>query len=222
MWYKVNKRLIWTQQVRPNDWHSKYQEVQYIGANWTQYIDTWVIWENKYSVEAKYNPASFEYDTDVCIVWCRWDSRPNYTFFVWLKRYSSNTPSHCQYLNSDYSHSWWSVYTWNNYVVVSNLKTSWNSLVVNWSTLGSWTYSSSYSVWRNMTIFGALYQWSLVNKLFWEIYYVKIKDISWNSVREFVPCYRKSDSVIWMYDTVNDVFYTNAWTGTFYKWPDVN
>lgn len=39
---------------------------------------------------------------------------------------------------------------------------------------------------------------------------------------DLVPCYRKSDSVIGMYDTVNDVFYTNTGTGTFSKGPDVS
>ena len=39
---------------------------------------------------------------------------------------------------------------------------------------------------------------------------------------DLVPCYRKSDSVIGMYDTVNDVFYTNAGSGTFSKGQDVS
>lgn len=34
-------------------------------------------------------------------------------------------------------------------------------------------------------------------------------------LREFVPCYRKSDSVAGLYDLVNGVFYTNAGSGTF-------
>lgn len=34
-------------------------------------------------------------------------------------------------------------------------------------------------------------------------------------VRDLVPCYRKSDNEIGLYDRVNDVFYTNAGTGTF-------
>ena len=33
--------------------------------------------------------------------------------------------------------------------------------------------------------------------------------------RNFIPCYRKSDNVIGMYDTVTNTFYTNAGTGTF-------
>ena len=218
----VKEVYVGTTKVRPTSrLPAAYQEVQYIGANGTQYIDTGVKWENKYTVEAKYNPASFAYDADVCIVWCRWDSWPNYCFFVWLQRYSSNTPYHCQYLNSNYSHSWWSAYTGVDYEVVSTLKTSWNALVVNWSVLWTWSYGSSYSVWRNMTIFWALYQWSLINQLYWEVYYVRIKNTSDVIVRDFVPCYRKSDSVVWMYDLVTNQFYTNKWTWTFAKWPDV-
>lgn len=36
-----------------------------------------------------------------------------------------------------------------------------------------------------------------------------------NLVRDFVPCYRKTDNVAGMYDLVNRVFYTNAGTGSF-------
>lgn len=39
-------------------------------------------------------------------------------------------------------------------------------------------------------------------------------------VREFVPCYRKSDSVIGMYDLVGKQFYTNGGSGTFQKGGD--
>lgn len=38
---------------------------------------------------------------------------------------------------------------------------------------------------------------------------------------EFIPCYRKSDDVIGMYDTVTQTFYTNSGTGTFTKGQDV-
>lgn len=38
---------------------------------------------------------------------------------------------------------------------------------------------------------------------------------------DFVPCYRKSDGEIGMYDTVSKTFYTNGGTGTFLKGADV-
>jgi len=39
-------------------------------------------------------------------------------------------------------------------------------------------------------------------------------------VRNFVPCYRKSDSVIGLYDLVNNTFYTNSGSGSFLKGND--
>lgn len=41
-------------------------------------------------------------------------------------------------------------------------------------------------------------------------------------IRNFIPCYRKSDNVIGMYDTVEEKFYTNQGTGVFIKGPDVD
>ena len=40
-------------------------------------------------------------------------------------------------------------------------------------------------------------------------------------VRELVPCYRKTDAEPGVYDLVNDVFYTNAGTGTFGTGPEI-
>jgi hypothetical protein len=41
-------------------------------------------------------------------------------------------------------------------------------------------------------------------------------------IRDFIPCYRKSDNVIGLYDLVNQMFYTNAGTGTFLKGGEIN
>ena len=41
-------------------------------------------------------------------------------------------------------------------------------------------------------------------------------------VRDFIPCYRKADNEIGLYDTVNNQFYTNQGTGTFLKGENVN
>ena len=53
------------------------------------------------------------------------------------------------------------------------------------------------------------------------IYYLKIYDDTDTLIRDFVPCYRKADTEIGMYDTVNDTFYTNQGSGTFTKGGDV-
>lgn len=41
-------------------------------------------------------------------------------------------------------------------------------------------------------------------------------------VRDFVPCYRKSDNEVGMYDVVGMRFYTNAGVGSLIAGPDVN
>lgn len=52
-------------------------------------------------------------------------------------------------------------------------------------------------------------------------YYVKIYDND-TIVRNFIPCYRKSDKVAGMYDAVSGQFYTNSGTGEFILGPAVN
>ena len=40
-------------------------------------------------------------------------------------------------------------------------------------------------------------------------------------IKDFIPCYRKSDNEIGLYDIVNNVFYTNQGTGVFLKGSNV-
>ena len=54
------------------------------------------------------------------------------------------------------------------------------------------------------------------------VYYVKITDKSSGViVRNLVPCYRKIDSTLGMYDVVNNVFYTRTGSGSFTKGLDI-
>ena len=59
---------------------------------------------------------------------------------------------------------------------------------------------------------------SLIQNATAHIFYVKIWD-NGTLVRYYLPCYRKSDNEIGMYDTVNGQFYTNAGSGNFTCYP---
>lgn len=50
-------------------------------------------------------------------------------------------------------------------------------------------------------------------------FYYRQNDVD---VFDMIPCYRKSDGEIGMYDLVSNTFFTNAGTGTFTKGADVN
>lgn len=53
-----------------------------------------------------------------------------------------------------------------------------------------------------------------------KLYYCHIWDNSGELVRNFIPCYRKSDNIIGMYEAVTGEFYENAGTGSFGKGAD--
>lgn len=53
------------------------------------------------------------------------------------------------------------------------------------------------------------------------IYYVKVSEGGVPKL-DLIPCYRKSDGVIGMYDLISNLFYTNAGSGSFTKGADVN
>jgi hypothetical protein len=60
------------------------------------------------------------------------------------------------------------------------------------------------------------------NHFLGRLYYVRFDTISGTPLYELVPCYRKSDGVIGLYDVVNDVFRTNDGSGSFTAGADVN
>ena len=64
---------------------------------------------------------------------------------------------------------------------------------------------------------------NLTSRIAGRLYNLKLWDKSNNNelIRDFIPCYRKSDGEIGLYDIVNNVFYTNDGTGVFLKGGDV-
>lgn len=53
------------------------------------------------------------------------------------------------------------------------------------------------------------------------IYYLELLLVDGTLMRKFIPARRNSDSVLGVYDTVTQTFYTNAGSGTFVAGPDV-
>lgn len=59
---------------------------------------------------------------------------------------------------------------------------------------------------------------------FWfigKLYFLVISDGN-TPMFNLLPCYRKSDGIIGMYDTISNTFFTNTGTGTFTKGADIN
>ena len=210
-WYKIKRVLTWVnewgnlveKQIYPaSRLPSAYQEVEYIQSSWTQWIDTWVIANTNTKAEIKLNSQLI---SESAIFGSQWSL--NWYFLMFysnaIRWHSASAVDIACSLNTDY------VIQTENWMVT-----------VNWISYTN-TASSSILTWYNIWLFATWNQANAYTRGHFKCYYFKIWD-SWTLVRDLVPCYRKSDSVIWMYDLVNNQFYTNQWTGTFAKWPDVS
>ena len=53
---------------------------------------------------------------------------------------------------------------------------------------------------------------SAISKARLKTFYIYEND---NLIRSYVPCYKKMDNTVGLYDIINDKFYTNSGTGEF-------
>lgn len=207
LWWWVNWN-VWKDVESICGLPSEYQEVEYIASSWTQRIDTWVIPTQNTISQIKFRNLASTWNV---IYWMyNWNDSTDYRFFnastyayfdMWSGRIN-NTTSNTIAVWTDYELELWNFY-------VKNLST--------WTNILSWTAQWSYTWWRTITLNYSNNSWASQNR--W--YYVKIRD--WQTqVRYFIPCYRKSDNVIWLYDLVEWTFYTNQGTWTFTKGNDVS
>lgn len=190
---------------------SAYKRVEYIQSSWSQWIDTLIKATNNTKVEIK-TSNTYTSASQLAIMGSR------------------NFPKTNAFMISFYWNGW-VCWDWAE-SQVSNILNKTSILLIDKNS--SYIYNENTSTYDLMHTFtNATFTTPSNMILFWErqgntvtnlstikFYYCKIWENN-NLIREFIPCYRKSDSVIGMWDRVNKVFYTNAWSGTFTKWPDL-
>ena len=187
------------------------QEVEYIQSSWTQYIDTWFIPSNTSKVQVSMWWFTIVWTWWV-LFWARYAWASNWRWFL-ISYNNGNSSYQFGWTYSSVLPTWWT--SWDHTLEISQ---TW--VYIDWnlaSTPSTVTFTSPVS----MTIFCDNDNWTKNEYSSYKLYTFKIWD-NWTLVRDFVPSYRKSDNVIWLYDIVNDKFYTNAGSWTFTKWPDVN
>ena len=201
--------------ITTNFFFGKYQKVEYIQSDWNQWIDTLFKWNQNTTFEIK------------CRI-TQWNSA--YQMWPWWDMWS-NTSNSIQIV---FRTPWWDWSSVNNrfWWTIASLYSSdtpiWTDIVVNtsknWFILNWVSKTRTWTVWT-FTTENNMRLLQVKNKnwtewFIWRTYYSKIRD-NWTLTRNFVPCYRKSDNVIWMLDIINKVFYTNQWSWTFSKWSNI-
>lgn len=197
---------------------SAYQEVEYIESVWWQYINTWYLPSSAPKIEIDFMQL--------------WNTTSDSWYAIYWRRWSSTSTYFCIYVNKSSPYSMTPNYAWHdpwaNSWATAPINVKVNVVNDKWQFYVNWNYisassttntlaSASYPIylfWNNIT-------WTNQNR--WtkmRLYSCKMWN-DWTLERDFVPCYRKSDNVIWLYDLVNNQFYTNSWTGTFSKGNDV-
>lgn len=190
---------------------SWYQRVEYIQSSWSQYIDTWISANQYLSFEAEF--TALWTITDSPLFWARTGSttgrfwlivyNAHFLMIIWNVDAASfyDTPVDTN------KHTWSVFYNSSNFLATIDWKTS------------TVAVSTSALVNQNFWLFD--YNYWTVAACPMRLYSFKLYTWSSNLVRDFYPVYRKSDNVIWLLDIVNKQFYTNAWSWTFIKWPDL-
>lgn len=182
---------------------SEYQEVEYITIPTGGYIDTQVIPSNHTTdIIFDFNTYlndEFLFGTNVSQSW-------RYYFAG-----AFNNGYSFGHNNSDYT-NYPNIWTTGQHHLLYNGDN--NSVIMDGTTLESGRSIASYS---NLLI-GKRNSANFEGK----IYYVKIINKSTgDAVRELIPCYRKSDMEVGLYDMVDDAFYVNSGTGTITQGPEI-
>ena len=188
-----------------------FQEVKYIESSGTQRIDTWVApTDLKFWILWKFRIVNMA--TSALIDLSNTTSTDNKRY--WFQFNGSNAKPQRSWIM--YQQRWednWVINTSTDYEFSYNY--NWNaSFIVNWITK-TWI-----ATMPNFNIFCQNCNWSYQRFFTGRLYRLQLYHNE-ELLRDFIPCYRKSDWVIWLYDLVNKQFYTNAWTGSFTKWPNI-
>lgn len=195
-----------------NNLPSGYTEVEYIESTGTQYINTGVIPASTIGVKIKASLTS-ENNTDKVLFGSRATSG-NTRF--WVDFDGSNNNHAIVYGFGSYaSIGYYSV----NAIYEIKFNYNGNSIISVKDEQHSMTNTPDFTSAIPIYLFRANYT-SAISGSF-KIYYCQIFDGT-TMIRNLIPCYRNSDNEIGMYDTVNNIFYTNQGTGAFLKGNDIN
>lgn len=190
-----------------------YTELQYIQSSWAsntdwQYVDTWYMPNNNTEFElsmSNWSNASWSFqlfwqDTS----WTTWDQWTS----VVTDNYSWNWPN-----TNEFTH-WFR--DWNFHLLLLN--NSW--LYRDWTLIHNWRAGQTFQSSITCAIF-CLHRWTAyIERSSYRFHYMKIRE-SWDLKRDYVPCIRDSDGVLWLYDLITNTFLSNQWTWSFVAWPVV-
>lgn len=195
-----------TKNVLPNT----YQEVEYIESTGEEYIDIGIKGTNNTKVDIEFQATGTNF-----LPFGARSTASSECFAIWAAsvRVGSNLRIGFDSTNG-YTGG---PTTTDKYHIIHSKDGTYvnNELVCTYETFDTFT------TLQNLLVFGYYSNATTMEFSAIRLYHLKL----WENnimVRNFIPCYRKSDEKPGMYDTVNGVFYTNVGTGEFNVGSEVN
>ena len=229
-----NNTIVWKK--LPND----YKEVEYIESNGTQYIDTEIYGTEKTRIDIEYEYNSNATSSiifgnriapkqDEFLLGTSTNSLPGYLFLGYANSGISNN-------SIDYKDYNIPINKGTKYKILINsglypslllkpntglkLREIYKTVNVNGTNYSVPATNESFTTFKTLDVFGGYTSQNNFSLTSAKIYSLKIYDKN-TLQRDFIPCYRKSDGEIGLYDLVSQEFYTNQGTGTFIKGADI-
>ena len=213
---------------RPGQLPSAYQQVEYIATDGNQIIDTGVLASNhSEGIQYVFRGNVTAYQSTALIYWfgalangCRsGNAFINTASYIGMLIGGSGTEGYMSYdafpaIGSDFELVARGTPKNANHCVITMNGTQFikgalvNSEMPNANIYLFTANGTSAATTANRKYYGKLYSFTM-------------DTMDGRPIRNFVPCYRKSDGVIGLYDTVEGVFYTNRGSGDFTKGPDI-
>ena len=200
--------------ILPNE----YQEVEYIESTGTQYIDTgYCPYKTKTEVKFQYTGSS---NVSGVYILASWTSNNRYYPVAYSGIVNGTTYNQFRTANKNNIYTNLGAYDSEVHSVIYNDEENKvyfdNILKTTVTDLDTPNTNSIY-------LFAMHGSTGAENSSSCRIFSVKLMDKTTNTIaRNFIPCYRKSDNEIGMYDLVSNQFYTNAGTGVFLMGTEVN
>lgn len=208
----VNENGVWVAR-QPSRLPAAYQEVEYIESTGTQYIDTGIPAKSIYDVSGDIKFTSL---SPIQLFGCYDINNYNYTAFSFGIRssgkfslYKTGTSAQSEVADATTDRFQFTLSTLNGRYFFG---------------FSSGTFTETAPTSDKPFILFARYNIdrdAVETFCSMRVYRIMMRTADTVVSNDFIPCYRKSDGEIGMYDLVSNQFFTNAGTGTFLKGADI-
>lgn len=216
----IRRRVLMASKEKESRLPSAYQEVEYVSGTGEQYIDSGIECTSDLVVDFAFKTTNADnyaicggIDTRQSQKYFRHHCSPTFGsngICYWIRSYdkTGNLPD-AKGTATKGAIATVMIDPVNGLAIVNNASLTFTALP------SGITTTKSYGIFARISNTGALQSKEAT------FYYFKFYR-NGELIGDFIPCYRKSDGVIGMYDLVSQNFFTNAGTGTFSKGSDVN